>query len=58
MFSARTKIVLILALIALTVWLSISGCAIDVRGKATALGGRIDDTAQTSLTSDYRPARD
>ena len=57
MFSARTKIVLISALIALIVLMSICGCAIDIRGKATAFDGRIDDTTQTSLTSG-RPARD
>jgi len=56
--SRRIKIGLILALIVLIVLaFSIFGCAIDLRGRATAFDARIDDTAQTSLTSG-RPARD
>lgn len=60
-FSKKMKIGLLLGLVILFLILLVfspAGCAIDLSGKATALGGRIDETAQTFLTSDHRPARD
>lgn len=48
-------VVVFLLLFALSL---ISGCAIDIRGRATAFDARIDDTAQTSLVSGHRAARD
>lgn len=58
-FSTRMKVGLLLGLVIVFLILLVFSvsCAIDIRGRATAFDGRIDDTAQTSLTSG-RPARD
>lgn len=58
--SRKMKIGLLLGLVILFLILLVfspAGCAVDIRGKATAFDGRIEDTTQTSLTSG-RPARD
>lgn len=57
MFSERTKIGLILALILLTVLLSLYGCAADAEISFTALNGSVDKGSQTSLSAGH-PARD
>ncbi|MDP2910291.1 MAG: hypothetical protein Q8N58_00695 [bacterium] len=58
MFKARlVEILIIVVLLFIVAGVITSGCAIDIRGKATVLDARIDDTAQTSLSSG-RAARD
>lgn len=52
-----TEILIIVVMLAFIAGVITSGCAIDIRGKATVLDARIDDTAQTSLSSG-RAARD
>jgi len=51
------KSLIIILLFAFVASMITSGCAVDVRARATAFEAEIHDTAQTSLTSG-RAARD
>ena len=51
------EILIIVFLLAFIASITTSGCAVDLRARATAFEAEIHDTAQTSLTSG-RVARD
>jgi hypothetical protein len=58
MFKARlVEILIVVFLLIIVAGFITGGCAIDIRGRATAFDAKIDDTAQTSLVAG-RAARD